>query len=44
VVIVTSIPIIGGWLKLAVVLFGLGAFAVAWWRAWRPPREAARVP
>ena len=43
VVIVTSIPIIGGWLKLAVILFGLGAFAVAWWHAWRPPREAAPV-
>jgi hypothetical protein len=44
VVIVTSIPIIGGWLKLAVVLFGLGGFGVAWWRAWRPPREAAPAP
>ena len=44
VVIVTSIPIVGGWLKLAVVLFGLGAFAVAWWHAWRPPREAAPAP
>jgi len=31
VVLVTSIPIVGGWVKLAVVLFGLGAFAVAWW-------------
>lgn len=35
VVIVTSIPIVGGWVKLAVVLFGLGAFAVAWWHSWR---------
>ena len=41
VVVVTSIPIIGGWLKLAVILFGLGAFAVAWWHAWRSPRAAA---
>jgi hypothetical protein len=43
VVIVTSIPIIGGWLKLAVILFGLGAFAVALWRGWRSPRVAAPV-
>jgi hypothetical protein len=35
VVIVTSVPIVGGWVKLAVVLFGLGAFAVAWWHSWR---------
>jgi hypothetical protein len=44
VVIVTSIPIVGGWLKLAVVLFGLGAFAVAWWHGWRSRRAAAPVP
>jgi len=44
VVIVTSIPIIGGWLKLAVILFGLGAFAVASWHAWRSRPEAAPVP
>ena len=44
VVIVTSIPIVGGWVKLAVILFGLGAFAVAWWHAWRPPRAAAPLP
>jgi hypothetical protein len=43
VVIVTSIPIIGGWVKLAVILFGLGAFAVVLWRGWRSPREAAPV-
>jgi hypothetical protein len=41
VVILTSIPIVGGWLKLAVILIGLGAFAVAAWRSWRPPREVA---
>jgi hypothetical protein len=44
VVIVTSIPIVGGWLKLAVILFGLGAFALAWWNGWRSRREAAPVP
>lgn len=44
VVIVTSIPIVGGWLKLAVVLFGLGAFAVAWWHGWRSRRAVAPVP
>jgi hypothetical protein len=43
VVIVTSIPIIGGWLKLAVVLFGLGGFAIAWWHGWRSRPEAAPV-
>ena len=43
VVLVTSIPIIGGWLKLAVILFGLGAFAVAWWHGWRSRPEAAPV-
>jgi hypothetical protein len=43
VVIVTSIPILGGWVKLAVILFGLGAFAVAWWHGWRSRREAAPV-
>jgi hypothetical protein len=41
VVILTSIPILGGWVKLAVILFGLGAFAVAWWHGWRSRREAA---
>ena len=40
VVIVTSIPIVGAWVKLAVILFGLGAFAVAWWHAWRSRRAA----
>jgi hypothetical protein len=44
VVIVTSIPILGGWVKLAVVLFGLGAFAVASWHGWRSRPEAAPVP
>jgi hypothetical protein len=44
VVILTSIPILGGWVKLAVILFGLGAFAVAWWHAWRSRRAVAEVP
>jgi hypothetical protein len=43
VVLVTSIPIVGGWVKLAVILFGLGAFAVAWWHAWRSRPETAPV-
>jgi hypothetical protein len=44
VVILTSIPILGGWVKLAVILFGLGAFAVAWWHGWRSRRAVADVP
>lgn len=39
VVIVTSVPIIGGLVKLAVVLFGLGALAVVAWRFWRLDRS-----
>jgi cytoskeletal protein CcmA (bactofilin family) len=48
VVIVTSLPIVGGFAKLLVVLFGLGALAVAAWRWWRgrgrptpPPAQEA---
>jgi hypothetical protein len=33
VVLLTSIPIAGGLIKLLVVLFGLGALAYAWWRS-----------
>jgi hypothetical protein len=44
VVILTSIPILGGWVKLAVILFGLGAFAVAWWHGWRSRRGAVEAP
>ncbi|HEY7526122.1 MAG TPA: hypothetical protein VIA82_04750 [Candidatus Limnocylindria bacterium] len=44
VVIITSLPIIGGLAKLAVVLLGLGAIALAGWRHWRrtdvPPAAA----
>jgi hypothetical protein len=45
VVIVTSLPIIGGIAKLLVVLFGLGALVVAAWNRWRSPaRPAAAEP
>ncbi len=37
VVIVTSLPIVGGIAKLLVILFGLGALTVAAWRRWRGP-------
>ena len=36
-----AIPIVGGWVKLAVILSGLGAFALAWWVSWRARPEAA---
>ncbi len=35
VVIATSLPVVGGLVKLAVVLFGLGALALVAYRAWR---------
>jgi hypothetical protein len=35
VVIVTSLPVIGGLAKLAVILFGLGALLIAAWSRWR---------
>lgn len=38
VVIVTSIPIVGGWVKLVVVLLGIGALSIAAWDAWRARR------
>lgn len=44
VVVVTSVPIIGGLVKLAVVLFGLGALTLAAWHAWRRSRPAAPAP
>lgn len=43
VVLVTSLPIIGGAAKMLIVLFGLGAFALvvlAAWRSRRPPDAA----
>ena len=42
VVVITSLPIIGGIAKLLVICFGLGALGVVAWRAWRARgREAA---
>ncbi len=43
VVIVTSLPIIGGIAKLVVVLFGLGALALAVYGTWQARRQAGRV-
>jgi cytoskeletal protein CcmA (bactofilin family) len=44
VVIVTSLPIVGGIAKLAVALFGLGAMVLLAWTAWRPPSAASAPP
>jgi hypothetical protein len=44
VVIVTSIPIVGGWIKLAVILFGLGALTIAGWEGWRARRRPPPEP
>ena len=44
VVIVTSLPIIGGIAKLLVVLFGLGALLLAAWSAWRGRGSAGTSP
>ena len=48
VVIVTSVPLIGPWIKLAVVLLGLGALAMVAWASWRGrrgvPPSAAPLP
>jgi hypothetical protein len=43
VVIVTSLPVIGGWAKFAVILFGVGAAGVAAFTAWRNRGGAAPV-
>ena len=43
VVIVTSLPIVGGIAKLVVVLFGLGALAFAVYGTWQARRRAGRV-
>lgn len=42
VVILTSLPIIGGWLKLLVILLGLGAMLLVAWRWWQGRATAAR--
>ena len=39
VVLVSSLPVVGPWVKLAVVLLGLGAVLIAW----RQPRETDAV-
>jgi hypothetical protein len=44
VVILTSLPIIGGWLKLLVVLLGLGAMVLVAWRWWQSRGTEARTP
>jgi hypothetical protein len=44
VVIVTSLPIIGGIAKLLVVLFGLGALLLAAWAGWRGRGSAGAQP
>jgi hypothetical protein len=48
VVLVTSLPVVGPWAKLLVILLGLGAILVAGWRARRrpsapPPPAAAQL-
>ena len=40
VVVVTSVPLIGPWVKLVVVLLGLGALAMVAWATWRGRRGA----
>jgi cytoskeletal protein CcmA (bactofilin family) len=45
VVILTSLPVVGGWLGLLVVLLGLGAvIRLAWSRRRRAPRQVAAEP
>jgi hypothetical protein len=44
VVIVTSVPVVGGLIKLGIVLFGLGALTLAAWHAWRRPQPAPPPP
>ena len=44
VVIITSIPIAGGWVKLVVVLLGMGALTIAGWDAWRARRSIVAAP
>lgn len=42
VVILTSLPVAGGWIKLVVVVLGLGGLALAGWNEWRA-RRATRT-
>jgi cytoskeletal protein CcmA (bactofilin family) len=41
-VLLTSLPYVGGFLKLVVILLGLGALASTAWSAWRGRRPATR--
>ncbi|MEX2099964.1 MAG: hypothetical protein WEB19_00985 [Acidimicrobiia bacterium] len=43
VVILTSLPVVGGWIKLVVAILGLGALALAAWTEWRSRRAAPVV-
>ena len=40
VVLLTSVPVAGGWIKLVVAILGLGGLALAAWTAWRARRGA----
>jgi cytoskeletal protein CcmA (bactofilin family) len=47
VVLVTSLPVVGGLAKLLVIAFGLGAMALAAWHRWRgrpPGAQQATIP
>jgi hypothetical protein len=44
VVIVTSLPVIGGIVKLFVAMLGLGALVLVAWGAWRGMRPARSIP
>lgn len=44
VVILTSLPGVGGWLKLLVIVLGLGGIALAGWRRWRAPAATGPAP
>jgi hypothetical protein len=48
VVILTSLPVAGGWIKLLVAVLGLGALTLAAWTGWRARRavlgEATPAP
>jgi cytoskeletal protein CcmA (bactofilin family) len=43
VVLLTSLPVAGGWIKLVVAILGLGALALAAWTGWRARRVVTVV-
>ncbi len=43
VVLLSAIPIIGPWVKLVVVVLGLGAVLLSWWEARQSPQPGVRV-